>query len=275
MPVLETLPRSLECREPLNAGLHRRTARLSHLSPAAPAEGKLTRVIARSITIAVGLLAIVASQAWAQASGPVIHQQRSDTLEIAPQLNPQQTSRLPVPRSRPTPAAPERILIVPQASRDFVGHWGGHLRLAKVTGKINPPPDTVVSLTFGEKRGEVFMRTMVYATAGANVLKTDAEVLNPRELQIRLDGFEIFHEPPIRHVEKLKLALTDRGTIKVAKRVRLYVRGFSTPMAEANYEGTLHPISTAEELELQREVMQRGAMPQATIRARGPAWLAR
>ena len=222
------------------------------------------------------LLALLASSAagFAQQDNPAIRRQNSDsgTLEIAPQVNPRQPpNAAALPQASEEPPS-EPVLVIPQASREFVGRWGGHLSLARSSGRLAAPPDAIVSLLFGERGGNVFLRTTVFGGRDSNILKTGADVMGPRDVTLKVEGLEISHRPPIRHVEKLRLSLNDAGALDVVKSVSLYVTGDSEPFAEADYRGTLHQLTSAEERELDREVTERGEVPQATIRERRPVY---
>ena len=129
-----------------------------------------------------------------------------------------------------------------------------------------------MSLLFGERDGNVFLRTTVFGSPDSNVLRTGADVIGPRDVTLKIEGLEIAHRPPVRHVEKLRLSLNEAGALDVVKSVSLYVTGDSEPFAEADYQGTLHQLTGDEERELNREVTERGEVPQATIRERRPVY---
>jgi hypothetical protein len=193
--------------------------------------------------------------------GVTIHQHdpaAPRTLEIAPQAK-------PAVQAPPTELPSEPVLVIPRASRDFVGRWGGRISLTKVRGHFDPPADTIVGLAFGERKGEVFLRTTVFAGPESSLLKTEAEVLNPREVTLTVVGLEIFQRPTIRHVETVRLRLTDENQMEVSKDVNLYFGGYPEPMATASYRGTLHTVSDAEEHALDREILERGELPEATV----------
>ncbi len=168
----------------------------------------------------------------------------------------------------------DQVLIIPQASRDFVGRWGGRLKLQDVVGRdVRAPGHSIVTLAFGESDGTVFVRTTVFAPPGSNVLKTDAAALTPRQIQLNIDGFDIDETPPVRHVERLNLVL-DAGSnvMKCSKQVELYLRGSPTPFSQIIYEGELGQLSERDEADLAREVFETGNVPQATIDERRPAY---
>jgi len=138
---------------------------------------------------------------------------------------------------------------------------------------VNPPADSIVALKFGKTNGSVFMRTTVFAPPGSNVLKAGAEALTPRQINLRIDGYDIDETQPVRHVEKLSLTL-DAGSnlMKCTKRVELYARGAPTPFATVVYEGHLSQLSDGRQQDLAREVLDSGSVPQATIDESRPAF---
>jgi hypothetical protein len=190
----------------------------------------------------------------------------SSTLEIAPQMNSaQEGGSLPEPSQLPS----EPVLVIPRASRQFVGQWGGRLGLTNSYGRLPAPPDAPVSLLFSERHGEVYLRTTVFAGPNANVLQTSADVLDPHEVVLTIKGIQfVGMRRPIRHIEKLRLKLTDSGRIEISKYVDLYLPGDSRPFAEADYRGALHQLTGREEQSFEREIREGGEIPQATIRAR-------
>lgn len=190
------------------------------------------------------------------------------TLEIAPQPQP----NLPQnpPQAQPTARfePPQSMLIIPQASRDFIGEWGGKLQVQSVVGHVHPPPTTIVSLLFGETNGAVFIRTTAFADPNSNILDTSAEVIDPRRVKLKLKGLEIQYRPPVRHFETLSLALVGHDRMDCSKNVDLYVAGNPNPVASVDYHGTLRLLSAEERRELEREVIESGAIPQRTIEKR-------
>lgn len=188
----------------------------------------------------------------------------SDTLEL-PRQQMQE-----VPPAAPTiPANPgNSVLIIPQASHDFVGEWGGRLSLAAVRGRVTPPSDAIVSIFFGEQNGSVVMRTTAFANPNSHILRTSVKALDARNVELKLEGLEVNRDPPVRHIETLNLALSEKGNALVCtKYVDLYVPGLAAPLVSIEYKGKLRVIDAAQRAELEREVIQSGEVPQQTIDA--------
>src|SRR5260370_1405005 len=136
--------------------------------------------------------------------------QRCSTLELPPMPGKQQET---LPQVSPVPGTPgHNVLVIPRASRDFVGEWGGHLRLTRVLGDAPASPDSIVSLAFGERDGNVFMQTTAFAGRSSRIGKTSADVVNPKTIKLKLHGLDMAFNPPIVHKEELHLALTTRNT---------------------------------------------------------------
>jgi hypothetical protein len=199
----------------------------------------------------------------ANASAQQIGRQRSSTLELPPMPGKQQET---LPRMSPVPGAPgQNVLVIPRASHDFVGEWGGHLRLTRVLGDLPASPDSIVSLAFGERDGNVFMQTTAFAGRSSRIVKTSADVVNPKTIKLKLRGLEMAFNPPIVHKEELHLALTGRNTMNCLKYVDFYAPDSSTPIASIAYQGDLHILSAQERRELQAQVLKKGQIPQKSI----------
>src|SRR6266446_4317718 len=126
-----------------------------------------------SLLLSISIL----SSARAVLAQPMVGRQQSNTMEIAPQKS-QQSQRNIEPKITSQPS--QRILVIPKASRDFVGEWGGHLQVDNVIGRISPPEESVVSLAFGQNNGDVFMRTTAFGNPLSHIVDTKAKVQNPR-----------------------------------------------------------------------------------------------
>ena len=92
------------------------------------------------ILIAVALAALPAT-ATAQSGAPSIRSQDSDsaTLEVAPQANPGHPPNAATLGQPPEAPPSEPVLVIPQASLEFAGRWGGHLSLARSSGGLAAP----------------------------------------------------------------------------------------------------------------------------------------
>ncbi len=219
--------------------------------------GKSTIAI---LTIILGVFLIDSSL---QAQSLIQRQQGSNSLEIAPPVHRRQ------PTAPPIVSAPsQHVLVIPSASHDFLGEWGGHLRLENVVGEIDPPDSSIVSLAFGDQGGDVFMRTTAFANPTAQIVDTTAKVVTPRKVTLKLEGMEFSNDPPLRHVERLSLALVNKDTMDCLKYVDFYRPGDSEPIASADYHGTLRLIGDVERHQLEREVEEHGEIPQSTIESR-------
>ena len=192
-----------------------------------------------------------------------IGRQGSSTLEL-PSISGKQEQT--IPRMPAVPMQPgQNMLVIPRASRDFVGEWGGHLRLTRVVGGVGAAHDSIVSLAFGENHGNVFMQTTAFASRSSQILKTSADVVNPKTVKLKLKGLEMSFSPPIVHKEELHLALTGKNTMNCLKYVDFYAPDSGTPIASMAYEGNLHLLSDQERRELQAQVLSKGQVPQKQI----------
>ncbi|HVA79870.1 MAG TPA: hypothetical protein VNF29_02995 [Candidatus Binataceae bacterium] len=217
-------------------------------------------------------LVVAAPCARAQSNAmPQIQRQGGDqTLELKPAMPSPQNSIPPQSNddnTRVIPVIPpnSQVLTLPQASTDFIGKWGGHLELTRNYGRGHPPAETGVSIVFGERDGGVVMATTVFGSATSQVISTKASTDGPRTVKLEVKGLELGDNPPLRHIEKVTLEMVNRDLVKCRKSVDLYVSGFTDPVMEAHYEGTLHPMTRREDRMLTEEAIRSGEVPRARI----------
>jgi len=204
----------------------------------------------------------------------MVRSQGGQTLEVAPTAPAPQN---PGPgasddNTRVIPAIPptDQVLVLPQASTDFLGKWGGHLALTNHYGNVEPPADAIVSLMFGQREGRVVLATTVLGSSDTQILDYHADTDGPRAVKLELTGVDINTRPPLRHVEKLSLALASDNQIRCHKLVDIYVAGIRDPLLEAEYEGTLHTLTRREDRMLGEEVLRRGGVPRLRIEEGNP-----
>jgi hypothetical protein len=237
--------------------MHSRTARLI--------------AVAAALTMSIALGAVAA----AQQAPPTLRGQQGGTLEIPPTIASQ--GQQGVPQSgggnvREIPVIPpnQQVLTLPQASTDFLGRWGGAITLASSSGGASPPAEALVSFLFGKRGGEVVLATTVFGNVESQVLNTRAVSDGPRAVTIKIAGLDYSHQPPLRHIEKVRLELVGGNRIKCTKTVDLYLSGSADPAAEARYEGLLHPLSAAENRYLAEQILRKGVVPRARIEQGNP-----
>jgi hypothetical protein len=213
--------------------------------------------------LALGLAMLGAAR---PARAQQIGNQGGTTLQLPPPPG-HQTEVLPEAPPPPFSRQPNaNVLVIPRASRDFVGEWGGHLRLTRVIGMPAPAShDSIVSLAFGETKGTVFMQTTAFASRSSQIVDTSADVINPRTIRVKLKGLEMAFQPPVIHKEELHLALTGKDNLNCLKYVDFYQPGNDVPIASLAYEGDLHVLSAEERRELTEQVLRRGQIPQKDI----------
>src|SRR5271170_6006494 len=124
------------------------------------------------------VLPIILAALMLALTGPVpngsaqqIEHQGSSTLELPPLSGKQQET---IPQVTAPMQPGQNVLVIPRASRDFVGEWGGHLHLTRVLGGVPAVSDSIVSLAFGESNGSVLMQTTAFASRSSHILKTSA-----------------------------------------------------------------------------------------------------
>ncbi len=218
---------------------------------------------ARTVALLVACLMLASAAGAGQPDVTLQPGQGSGTLEIPPLGNFGQGRRAAPP---PIPSEPSQsVLTIPQASRDFVGEWGGRLYVEAVTGDVHPPRHSIMSLVFGERAGTVFMHTTAFAGPNARIVRTAASVVDPRRVKIDLIGFELNYRPPLRHVERIRLELVGRNRLNCSKTVDFYQSGRQQPIASVDYRGTLRIMDDELRRELEREVIEHGGVPQGEI----------
>jgi hypothetical protein len=223
--------------------------------------------------------ALAAAPAHAQASAvPEIRSQGGgQTLELKP---PEPAAQLPMPQpganddnTRVIPVIPPdaQVLTLPQASTDFIGKWGGHLELTRHYGRVAAPQQTGVSLIFGEQNGGVVLATTVFGSATSQVISTKAVTDGPRTVKLSVEGLELGGQTPLRHIEKVTLDMINKNQVSCRKTVDIYVSGFTDPLMEAKYKGTLRPLTRREDRMLTEEAIRSGEVPRAQINQGNPS----
>jgi len=238
---------------------------------------RLARFASAAVVAAFAIAAAVRPAHAQSSSVPNIRSQGGgQTLELQPSMPSSQNS---IPRqggddnTRVIPVIPPnaQVLTLPQASTDFIGKWGGHLELTRHYGHGEPPPQTGVSLVFGEQNGGVVLATTVFGNAQAQILSTKAVTDGPRTVKLEVKGLELGDDPPLRHIEKITLEMIDKDQVECHKLVDLYVSGFHDPAMEAEYTGTLHPLTKREDRMLTEEAIRSGQVPRAQINQGNPS----
>jgi hypothetical protein len=215
----------------------------------------------------VSVLAVaIAGSALAQSDAPTLqHQGGSNELEIQPRLNSQQRSATPPQddNTRIIPVIPrdQQVLILPQASRDFIGKWGGHLTLDHHSDNVEPPDSTVVSVLFGERDGGVVLATDVLSSRNVNVLQSTADSDGPRAVTVTVQAVDFSARPPLRQVNKLNLRLIGPDQVQCDQLADFYITGISQPVAEIEYTGTLKALTQREDRILAQEAAESGKRP--------------
>jgi hypothetical protein len=220
----------------------------------------------KKIAVLVSALALAfAAGARAQSDAPSFqHQGGGNELEIQPRLNSQQPATPPQDdNTRVIPVIPrdQQVLILPQASRDFIGKWGGHLTLDHHSDNVEPPETTVVSVLFGERDGGVVLATDVLANRNINVLRATADSDGPRAVTVTVQAVDFTPRPPLRQVNKLTLRLVSPDQVECDQLADFYITGISHPIAEVEYTGTLKALTRREDRILGEEAAASGKEP--------------
>jgi hypothetical protein len=221
-----------------------------------PRPGRFRRRILLAMAFVVGTACPVRAQQ--------IQHQGGSTLELAPTIGSQTKvlPKVPPPLSKPG----QNVLVIPRASRDFVGEWGGHLRLTRVVGMDTPPSqDSIVGVAFGESSGTVFMQTTVSAKLSSPIVDAKADVVDPKTIKVKLNGLETAFRPPLIHKEELHLELTSKNTMNCLKYEDFYQPGRDVPIVSMAYEGDLHLLSPEASRELAEQVHKTGQVAQKEI----------
>ncbi len=228
----------------------------------------------RAAAFAVALV-LIAAPTLAQDT-LTIPRQTGEPQDMSPPIQGPQSQRPFAPpqnedNTRVIPVIPPnaQVLVLPQASSDFLGKWGGHLALAYKSGVVKPPRDAIMSLMFGKRGGQVVLATTVFGSANSQVLETKAESEGPRAVRIILKGLDLSVQPAVQHTEKIHIELESSDLLRCRKTVTLYVPGPGQIM-EAEYEGELRPLTAREDRLLTEEVLRHGDVPRAQIEEGNP-----
>ena len=192
-----------------------------------------------------------------------------------PSINNQQASTPPPPpksdSTRVIPVIPpnQEVLVLPQASRDFLGHWGGGLSLVSKFGPSDAPEHLPISFKFGERGGQVALATTVFANPNVQILKTRADSAGPSEVKFEVVAMNLGSESPVRHVEKVTITLDGANRVRVIRRIDFYVSGQPDPVAGAVYQGSLSVITGRESDMFSQQALRDGMTPMERINEGG------
>ena len=151
------------------------------------------------------------------------------------------------------------MLMLPQAATGFVGSWGGYIYAQTTPHQILQPVMTKVPMSyyFGERNGEVFLKTQVYGDPKWPVVKSGVKVLNPKSIEFTLDSFCKSCTPPVHQQEITMLTLINGQELEAESSTKAYTSGGGH--VEFDYKGTLYPLNQQQLAEIDREVEHAGS----------------
>ena len=156
------------------------------------------------------------------------------------------------------PAA--NLLYLPHADRGFVGSWGGSVHIVSVTGDARSATTSNVPMSyfFGERNGEVYLKTRVYGDPKWPVVKTAVKVLGPKSVEFTLNSVCPSCMPPVSQTEKTRLTLTSANQLDAQCDTYAFASGGGH--VDLKYAGVLHPLTQRELAQIDAQVRQQGKL---------------
>jgi len=148
--------------------------------------------------------------------------------------------------------APESAFPLPSADHEFIGSWGGYVKVIPADSQFTKDPVIPVSYYFGERNGVVYLRTEIYGNAQWPVLRSDVKMLDPRRVRFQIDSLCASCRPQGREVEVTTLKLADAKTLDEHVTAYCYWQGDGHQQVE--FRGELHPLDQAQQAEINQQV---------------------
>ncbi len=227
------------------------------------------------ILVPIGLGALVIS-AIAAGMAAALHLLR---LEHRPELAPQHPALGPIDSQLPKPSlnggisetsgqhnAPANLLVLPKASTDFLGDWGGHIHSS--IERFNPDfmgssPDHV-SVLFGRYGDTIFMASELYTSAKQRIVHGPKAVM--RGARAVMLGYESADDA-LYYVCSHRFRLIDPTIISYQATIDVYDLKSHMRLGVVRQNATLHRLLTARE-QLRFARPARNLIPRAEISAR-------
>lgn len=191
---------------------------------------------------------------------------------------PQTTGQSVIPKSATAQGEESaNILILPQAAKEFVGHWGGHLYLLSSSGGFHPQQSSPATLEFGQRSdGTVFVRTGVWGRPSDGGTHATAHVVSPQRIRIQVEHVVAEGSKALQVSQKYSLILKHKGVLDCIESAQVYDGTgtglgypYDRPIFSANYHGVLMAITEEEAARLQAEVLSQGYVPEAKVEGQG------
>jgi hypothetical protein len=169
------------------------------------------------------------------------------------------------------------VLILPQATREFVGQWGGHLYLLSYGGAFQPKQSSPTSLEFGQRSdGTIFVRTEVWGQSVDGGTHATARVLSPERIRIQVEHVVDVGSQTFRVAQRYSVILKRKGVLDCIESTQVYGGAiaslgdpYEAPAFSANYRGSLLIITDEEAAKLRAELLSRGYVPESSVEGQG------
>ncbi len=152
------------------------------------------------------------------------------------------------------------LLYLPHADTGFVGTWGGTVHVVSVSGQGSPSTtgDVPMSYLFGERNGEVFLKTRVYGDPKWPVVKSSVKVLSPKSVEFTLNSVCASCMPPVSQTETTRLTLVAND--KLSAECDTYAFASGGGHVDVKYAGDLHSLTPQELGQLDAKVREEGKL---------------
>jgi hypothetical protein len=165
------------------------------------------------------------------------------------------------------------VLILPRATKEFVGHWGGRIYLLSHAGAFRPRQSSPTSLEFGQRSdGTVFVKTAVWGRPTQGQPVATAQVVDPKKIKIRVSHSVAEGSEVLRVVQTYSLILKRDHVLDCLESVLIYANSasglgypYDQPKLSANYHGALRILKPQEADDLKSELLSEGYVPRVAV----------
>jgi hypothetical protein len=173
---------------------------------------------------------------------------------------------VPWSQMAPGSGSEPNVLVLPKASFDFVGDWGGYMH----TGSSDVESPDHVSVVFGRRGDTVFFASRLYTPSDQKILdRPTATIIDRRKVFVTYKG----EDEKLDYIYFHRFKLLNSGKIAYNETVECYDRHSHISVGTAGQDATLHRLTTALEERAfaqpsSREILEGELSTSTKIRAR-------
>jgi hypothetical protein len=161
-----------------------------------------------------------------------------------------------------SPLSGQGMLLLPNASHEFLGTWGGYKRL-------DNGERSAEAFTFGVQKGSVYLAFEYYGWSDCKVNQKTVDILNTRRIELTIESICQIQGIAVRQVDNTRLSLTGGSTMQDDSRLSYFSQGFNTEVAHMNAHASLRLLTQTEAIALEKvinkDITDRGLSDQGRV----------